>query len=41
MKKVIARRKRDKAELEEEDALVTTYLHAVQDEFDFAREAAE
>lgn len=41
MKKVIARRKRDKAELEEEDALVTTYLHAVQGEFDFAREAAE
>ncbi len=31
MKKIIARRKRSKSELQEEDALIATYLHALGD----------
>lgn len=41
MKKVISLRKKNKTEREEEEALLHTYLHAVQAEFDFVAPALE
>ena len=41
MKKVISLRKKNKTEREEEEALLHTYLHAVQAEFDFEAPALE
>lgn len=40
MKKVISLRKKDRNEREEEEALVATYWHAVQAEFDFVAKSA-